>query len=246
MNANATDVLGVIKCELAFLSAQLDTYQALFLLEQDRRAALIAEVAPGFFALTQAAMVESILMRVSRLMDPRKDKRYENASFERLFQSPSPPLSALHSRWRAIADEWRSGGKFEALNVLRNKFLAHSDLDVWSARTPGESWISISQRDFEILVDLARQLWGLLRDIHLKAEQSDLLAPAGIGGEHPTRILRCLAEANFLDRLLDRDELQDHAATFLDHIAECVGDETMSPCIEWADTQTYQTQRRQP
>ena len=125
---------------------------------------VVKESAPGFFATHQMAMVESILMRVSRLMDPEKSVGQDNASFKRLVQFS--PFNTHAKDWTAIHEEWNDGGKFGRVRHLRNKFLAHNDLTLWKCRPPGQSWIPISPDDFQCVIDLAKALWSLLRKVY--------------------------------------------------------------------------------
>lgn len=224
MRATPSDDLEIIKSELALLSVQLDSYRAVFLLEQDKRKELVKDSAPGFFALHQMAMVESILMRVSRLMDPEESVRQDNASFMRLVQFS--PFNTHAKDWTEIHEEWNDGGKFGRVRLLRNKFLAHNDLTLWKCRPPGQSWIPISQDDFQCLIELAKALWALLRKAYLTAMKSDLLPPAGVQGEHPTKILRCLAGARFLSELVKEDGLQAAIGKLPTYIDNSIGRET--------------------
>lgn len=231
MNVPEVEVLEILKKELALLCAQLDTYQALFLLEQERRAPLINDAAPGFFALTQLAMVESILMRVSRLMDPectgRGKAQKHNASFRALIRTGVSV--AVDQEWACLLEGWNPGGKFNRVNELRNKFLAHNDLGLWNARENNEAWIPISTAEFDAVIALTKRLWSLFILIHPK---SDVIPPAGFG-EAPTVILRSLAGAEFLNELLKRlDDVLDDYEKLPAFISARIGSEQTQPCIE--------------
>lgn len=236
MRATPSDNLEIIKSELALLSVQLDSYRAVFLLEQDKRKELVKDSAPGFFALHQMAMVESILMRVSRLMDPEESVRQDNASFMRLVQFS--PFNTHAKDWTEIHEEWNDGGKFGRVHLLRNKFLAHNDLTLWKCRPLGQSWIPISQDDFQCLIELAKALWALLCKAYLTAMKSDLLPPAGVQGEHPTKILRYLAVAKFFNVLIEDDRLRAEFETLPGFIDDCIGPVSNQSCIEIATAQS--------
>lgn len=248
MSANPSDILDILKREVALLSVQLDSYQALFLLEQDKRKRLIEDTAPGFFALTQISMVESILMRVARLMDPeftgKCSSAKRNASIRSLMHADAN--GSIKEKCVGLVESWDLGGPFHRIQELRNKYLGHNDLALWFGRPAGDSWIPISTEDFDALVELARKLWSLLRDIHQVVNGSELLSPAGIGGEHPTQILRCLAGSCLLDELLDRDCWLHEAASLSASITKRVGDETMLPCIESANAPAHHADRENP
>lgn len=224
------ELLEIIKREMALLSVQLDSYQAMYLLEQDSRRRLIDDTAPGFFAVVQVSMVESILMRVARLMDPPKSSGQSNGSFSRLLSDDTH--RSLEPEWQEVLNEWKDDGRFGAVRRLRNKHLGHNDLGVWEAKRQGEVWIPITAGEFDAVASLAKALWALLRSVHREALGSDLLAPAAMRGEPPAQILRCLAGSTFLDDLLERDDLMAEAARLGRYVQDRVGSELATPCIE--------------
>lgn len=78
---NALVLLKKIGNELQLLWYQMSAYQELFQVAQEKRKALLQDSAPGFFAITQVCLAESILMRIFRLMDPAKTGRDNNNTF---------------------------------------------------------------------------------------------------------------------------------------------------------------------
>jgi hypothetical protein len=230
MSDSSSELLEMIKREMALLSVQLDSYQALYLLEQGSRRNLMDDTAPGFFAVVQVSMVESILMRVARLMDPLKSSGQSNASFSSLFSDDAH--RSVEPEWQGVLNEWKDDGRFGAVRRLRNKHLGHNDLGVWEAKRQGEAWIPITADEFDAVTSLSQALWALLRSVRRKAHEADLLPPPAMRGESPTQILRCLAGGTFLDELLERDDLMAEAARLGRYVQDRVGSELAAPCIE--------------
>lgn len=216
-------LFSIIKREFALLSEQLEFYRQLFLVEQDCRGKLVGDVAPGFFAMFQMCLTESILMRVSRLMDPEKTTSKANASISRL-SSVCPSLQALEETWPKIENFWRCG-KFRPVKDLRNKYLAHNDQEMWVDREAGDAWMPITLEDFELMRSLFDELWGLFRCAHKNCFNRDVILGTN-DFDPPTVILRHLAGAKFLDELLERPGApDDEGARLHAHIAKLVGDE---------------------
>lgn len=266
MSTSSRDLLDSIKSELALLSVQLDSYGALFLLEQDRRAELLAETAPGFFVLHQVAMVESILMRVSRLMDPdftgKGKYKKENSSFEALVNSVVS--NSVNERFCCIIEAWRPGGKFHRIKELRDKWISHNDKELWITKMrltnklmqgglhsdtasdssePIDSWVPILHADFDLLIKLSRALWSLMCEVYVHLEFVNKIPPNGMGGEHPVVILRHLAFGRLADKLLDQDEFLENKHALIAEIPSVVGDETVVPFI---DERAYRIHRGKP
>ena len=137
----------------------LDTYQELFLIEKDERAKLLAGTAPGFFQVVQVALIESIFMRIFRLMDPSGNDHNSNCSFEKLreligrkpnAQPREAKVFRLRLGLRQLRKDWgAAGGRYSNLKKIRNKDLAHNDYTHQGRHSTGQLWMSISDADFE-------------------------------------------------------------------------------------------------
>ena len=98
----ALKLLDHIGRELKLLWGQLEVWQELFDVEQEKRQTLIG-TAPGFFAIVQVTLAESILMRVGRLMDPTKSSGQDNSSLSSLHDAlPDGPNYSLRKTIKAL------------------------------------------------------------------------------------------------------------------------------------------------
>lgn len=159
-------LLNQVGNELKLLWWQLDAYQELFLVEQEKRSALLRATAPGFFAITQKSMVESILMRLSRLMDGAKSCGEENSSIGNLCAALDASHKPLKDELQALRDEWANKGAdapYARLVLLRNKVLAHNDYVEHSALDPQQLSMDLSAPDVTLVFQLAQRLWNVYR-----------------------------------------------------------------------------------
>lgn len=217
---NPSDLLERIGNELKLLWALLDAYQELFLVEQDKRANLLAETASGFFAVVQVSLIESILMRIFRLMDEANMGDSANCSFEALRRLLAMQPSAqrkdrkvfrLRLCLRQLRKDWRKpGALYSGLKKIRNKDLAHNDYTHHSRRAKGQLWMSLSADEFEIARSLGSRLWALYRQTKLAICHVDVIEPKpdNLDGR-PAQVLKHLCASLFFDQLLG-DECCQH------------------------------------
>jgi hypothetical protein len=195
--------------ELMLLWAQLDAYQELYLVEQEKRRPLLKVTAPGFFAICQTSLAESILMRICRLMDPPRSCGEENSSLQHFCKALGKDAnhSSLKAEIQVTIDDWnqKDSGSYVALKAVRNKWLAHNDFAKRSALQTDQLWIPLTHDDFEVARNLARLLWEIYRRIHRALYEKDVLEPIHTCLENrPSTVLRRLCESQFLSGLLDR------------------------------------------
>ena len=182
--------------ELKLLWPQLDAYQELFVVEQEKRRLLLQSTAPGFFSIVQVSLAESILMRVFRLMDPDKGRGGENSSFQNLHKALRIGVAEsqpLRDAIKKLQVDWKCAeGPYAALLALRNKLLAHNDFVKRSALPTNQLGMNISEPDFASAWALACRLWelyqqvrralGRLYAVSCGTQQSHLAACAGANG----------------------------------------------------------------
>jgi hypothetical protein len=132
-------LLDYIGNELKLLWPQLDAYQELFVVEQEKRRFLMQSTAPGFFSIMQVSLAESILMRVFRLMDPDKGRGGENSSFQNLHKALRKGVAESQPVRKAIKKlqvDWKCAEvPYAALLALRNKHIRSIALKA-TRRTP--------------------------------------------------------------------------------------------------------------
>lgn len=200
--------------ELQLLWYQMSAYQELFLVEQEKRRALLEDSAPGFFAIVQVSLAESILMRIFRLMDPGKFERskMENSSLGLLqdeLSTTSPAQCLLKDEVQALRKEWDKG-RYSILKGLRNKWLAHNDSSTRAESDLNQLWEYLSPSDFALAQQLAGDMWSLYRRSSQVLRGTDVCEPAHATlAQRPAMILRHLCSSQFLYRLLD--ELDEQA-----------------------------------
>lgn len=123
--------------------------------------AALSQDSPLFLRLVQTVLMESLLMRVSRLMDPANSGRREgdrpNLSLRRLSESDS----RLSEPEKAVLKIWNTSG----MKTVRDKYLSHNDL-VRSLSEPHTLNIPLEAADIEALRALAKGLRELRRIDH--------------------------------------------------------------------------------
>lgn len=212
-NERELTLLTHIGNELKLLWWQMEAWQELFDVEQEKRQALIQATAPGFFSIVQATLAESILLRIARLMDPPKSVGQDNSTIRSLREALSGGShDSLRSDIQSLTDEWSKKdpqtkleeGKYARLKVLRNKWLAHND---WSQRLdqPSDSlWIPLTHDDFALAQGLAGSLWSIYRKTSRLLRGTDVVEPQhSCLDNRASTLLKRLCESQYLDCLLD-------------------------------------------
>jgi AbiU2 len=211
---NPCEMLERVGNELMLLWTLLDTYQELFLVEQDKRAGLLAQTAPGFFAVVQLSLIESILMRIFRLMDEANMGQSANCSFETLRRLlAKQPLGQRKNRnvfrlrlcLRQLRKDWRvAAGSYAGLKKIRNKDLAHNDYTQHSRRSKGQLWMALTLEEFERARSLGARLWALYRQAKLAICHVHVVEPIPSRlDDRPPMVLKHLCSSLFLDQLLE-------------------------------------------
>lgn len=239
---NASDMLERIGNELKLLWVLLDAYQELFLVEQDKRTQLLAGTAPGFFAVVQVALIESMFMRIFRLMDAGQIGGDANCSFDTLRkliakQTPAQRKDAKAFRLRLclrqLRKDWRvAGGPYAGLKKVRNKDLAHNDYTHHARRSAGQLWMSLSAEEFENARLLGARLWALYRQATLAICHVDVSEPKPARLDNrPSMVLKHLCSSLFLDQHLG-DERYQHAGAEQAFELERMGEDRVRPVFE--------------
>ena len=211
-NNKALELLDHIGRELRLLWGQLEVWQELFDVEQKKRQALISCTAPGFFAIVQVTLAESILMRIGRLMDPPKSGSQENSTFRSLQNAlPDSQNACLRHAIKALAHEWstndpqtkaeRSG--FSRLKTLRNKWLAHNDWKQRQEQSADALGIPLTHEDFALAQRLAGRLWSIYQRACRQLRGTEVLEPQHLSqASRAATALKRLCESLYLDELL--------------------------------------------
>lgn len=216
--ASAKQLNAQIGNELKLLWAQLDAYQELFGVEQEKRSKLVAATAPGCFRIFQLSLVDSMLMRIFRLMDPAKTGRSDNCSFAALNEALSGEIGCgeLHTAIAAICDDWTrkdGDGPYEPLKQLRNKDLSHNDQSALANRQPDQLWMTLKMSDFHVAQALADRLWHLFKWANRLLHGGVVVEPQHESlDDRPVMLLKHLSASRYLDKMLGDDRWQHQAA----------------------------------
>ena len=159
----ATELWIIIKREITGIQLLWEAVDGLYFRPQGKGLATLGQDAPLFFRLMQTAFMESLLMRVSRLMDPANSSRREgdrpNLSLKRLVEKDS----RVGLDEEAIRDIWDGS----SLKNVRDKFVGHNDLN--RALTEEHKLnIPLETVDIDALQALASGLRELRRSVNYK------------------------------------------------------------------------------
>lgn len=121
----------------------------------NEKVALLNDAAPVFFSYLWNSMLFDILLSFSRLLDPRASCGQENLSFANLASEISD--GSLKAELLKLISELNA--KTQAIDVWRNKELAHNDLShsLKSATLP-----PIQVNDFTERLGIIRQIMNIL------------------------------------------------------------------------------------
>ena len=143
----------IVKKEITGIQLLWEAVNGLYFQPHGHGLATMTQDVPVLSGLTQTALVESLLMRVSRLMDPANSGSREgdrpNLSLKRLVGMDS----TIACDELAIRATWNGSG----LKIVRNKYLSHNDLDRASSEEHTLN-IPLAAADVEALQALVRGL----------------------------------------------------------------------------------------
>jgi hypothetical protein len=117
------EVWSLVKKEIAGIQVIWEAANDLFFQPQGEGWRSFGLDTPLLFGLTQTVYIESLVMRIARLMDPSSSGRSgerQNLSLARMF-SLAPELATGEGTIRSL---WDGSG----LSQIRNKYLSHNDL----------------------------------------------------------------------------------------------------------------------
>ena len=205
-------LLGKLYNELKLLCFQVETWNDLFVHEQEKRSALLEKTAPGFFSAVGLSLAESILMRLCRLMDPPKTGDYENASLQNLISKLPPNIASPDAQ--LLIDHWKAGN-YQKLRDMRNKSLGHNDFKKMSDEKISELW-SLDPEVFPLAMELAKRIWDIYRSIHKHFYNKDIIYPGQeYLNQRPIRILTAISDKLCLDKLAeDKDTIDERRGDY--------------------------------
>ncbi len=160
----------IIKKEITGIQLLWETANGLYFQPQGKGMAVLKNDTPLVFSLMQTALMESLLMRVSRLMDPdvtgNGKGQKDNLSLKRLVKLAKD----VGSDEEVVSKLWDSS----ALKNVRDKYLSHNDLNRSLAENHTLN-IPLQSVDIEALKALVKGLRELRVNINRKLLQLDYL-----------------------------------------------------------------------
>lgn len=155
----AAELWTVIKNEITGIQLLWEAVNGLYFQSSGKAWRALQADTPMLIHLTQSALMESLLMRVSRLMDPAVTGKLTNLSLKQLVNA-APNIRTDEIAIRAV---WENSGLVE----VRNKYLSHNDLSR-SMVSDHTLNILLKSADIEALRLLAEGLRTLRRNVNPK------------------------------------------------------------------------------
>lgn len=153
----AAELWPAIKNEITGIQLLWEAVNGLYFQPQGKEWQALQADAPLLVHLTQTALMESLLMRVSRLMDPAATGKLTNLSLKRLMAAGAS-IEADEAALRVIWDD-------SGLKTVRDKYLSHNDLNR-SLNADHTLNIPLESVDIEALRQLAEGLRTLRRNVN--------------------------------------------------------------------------------
>lgn len=155
----AIEIWTVLKKEISGIQLLWETVNNLYFQSTGKEWQAFEADAPLLVYLMQTAMVESLLMRVSRLMDPAATGKLTNLSLKQLVAADA----STDAEEKVLRTVWESSGLVD----VRNKYLSHNDLTRLMTVEHTLN-IPLEPKDIEALRQLADGLRALRRNVNFK------------------------------------------------------------------------------
>lgn len=155
----AAELWAVIKKEITGIQLLWEAVNGLYFQPQGEGWRALQADTPLLVHLMQTAMMESLLMRVSRLMDPDATGKLTNLSLQQLVAADA----STDTEEKKLRTVWESSGLVD----VRNKYLSHNDLSR-SMAVDHTLNIPLEPTDIEALRQLAEGLRALRRNVNPK------------------------------------------------------------------------------
>lgn len=165
---STSDIWAVISKEITGIQLLWEAVEQMYFKAQPAQGiAALERDTPLLFRLMQTAMMESLLTRMSRLMDPAVSGRgageKPNVGLARLAEADASLVGEVGS----VRSVWDAS----ALRLIRDKYLSHNDLA--RATTQAHTLnIPLSSPDIDAMRALTSALRDFRRDVHQKLNGS--------------------------------------------------------------------------
>jgi len=200
----AVELWAVITKEITGIQLLWETVNGLYFQAQGKQWWDLKDGAPLLVHLTQTALMESLLIRVSRMLDPDATGKFSNLSLKQLVKS-EPSIGNDEVNLRAVWDG-------SDLKTVRDKYLSHNDLS--RSMTVNHTLnVPLEPKDIEALRQLTDGLRTLRRNVHPKLAAGNAYLDEGLNVKvkHEVDVLgkSLLGGMLFFDLLPEQPALQD-------------------------------------
>lgn len=162
-NLTAEDLWAALKKEITGIQLIWETVECVYLNPDEQILSALEGDTPVVYRLIQTALMESMLMRLSRLMDPANSGKKEgdrpNLSLKRLAEL-EPEIGDDEKAIRVL---WEAS----SLKTLRDKYLSHNDL-THSLTSQHTLNIPLEPAHIQAMRAMANGLRDLRRSVHRK------------------------------------------------------------------------------
>lgn len=155
----AVDLWAVITKEITGIQLLWEAVNGLYFQPQGKQWRNLQDGAPLLVHLTQTALMESLLMRASRMLDPDATGKFSNLSLKQLVKSDQ----SIGNEELALRAVWDGSN----LKTVRDKYLSHNDLNR-SMTIDHTINIPLEPDDIDALRQLVDGLRALRRNVHPK------------------------------------------------------------------------------
>jgi hypothetical protein len=160
---SATDLWVVLKKEITAIQLLWSAIDELYIKPPGNGLKTLQSFMPELFGMMQTAFMESLLLRVSRLMDPAKTGRGTNSYFNLSLQRLVSLDVCAKEDEILIRTMWDASG----LRSIRDKYLSHNDLN-WSMTEDHTLTIPLNEEDIIEMRKLAEGLREFRRSVNQK------------------------------------------------------------------------------
>ncbi len=188
------EIFGLLDNQVSLLHSNWRIFRQLFGTDEGR-IQLLNRFAGVAFGTFQRVLYDGTILALGRLTDPAGTKGRENLSLERLLEAVeaeghAPLVEQMRDELAALT------AHCTGMRALRNKRIAHSDLDTYLARANGINHLpGPSRADIEGALDGVRRLMNAV-SMHYDRKQiayEHLIVPLGVDGDSLVEHLEDLA-----------------------------------------------------
>jgi glycyl-tRNA synthetase beta subunit len=175
------------------------------LYEEKETVHLLNSSAPGFFRICQDALVNEVLLAITRITEPKQIGRKHNLSLEQLLSSiDERKYSVLRSRAERLLKKAETNSAFA--KDVRNRRIAHSDFQT-KLELGAEPLAKVTRKRIEGALEA---ICNLMNEVHEYFEDSSVVYETILLSDESSMLLARLREAKIY-----RAQLREFQASLL-------------------------------